>query len=243
MSADTARFPVGNTFPSSSSGSTGWFAGMNSLASSLLNIPAAQVSDTRSECDHGLVDIAQNVSGGTLTFPTSPRGGIAFLQSLAVASKFAGFIGVSNGVLGNIKTDKWLYACRAKISAGDAQSTHEMGVATGVGGIGTVSGVNAGVGFIVINGVASLQANNGGALTTQATTWPVDTTTSHNFVVTNDGTTINAYVDGVLVGTIVNTNVPTSVGGHFMCFVSNGTTAANRTLAADKVGVWFDQAA
>lgn len=221
----------------------GWDGAMANMASALLGIPSSQLKRTFTECERGLNEVASNVSGGTLTFPTSPRGGIAFLQTTATASRFAGFIGVSNGVLGNIKTDVWLFACRTKLSTGDAASSHEMGVAPGVGGIGIISGVNSGVGFIVINGIASLQANNGGALTTVVSTWVVDTTASHDFVVVYNGTTILGYVDGVLVATIAtNANVPATAGGHFMNFAANGVTAANRTLATDSIGVWFKQA-
>lgn len=220
----------------------GWASAQAVAAMSALSLSASRLTQSFTECDHGLVELAQNNSGGTVAFPSNAvRGAVALLSSTATISRYAGVLGSGGGLIINIKTDKWYFAARAKFSASDAQSSHELGIATGVGGIGTVSAVNAGVGLIINNGVASLQCNNGGSLTTVASSWTFDTTTSHDIVVINDTATITLQIDGTTVATTSTlTNVPTSSAGQYMGFVSNGTTAANRTITLEKIGVWTD---
>jgi hypothetical protein len=222
-----------------------WWDARRLRAIVLSGISAASIGRTVSEADRGATDLPVNNSGGTVTYPTTPRGGVAFMQTTATNGRYASVSGLSNGgVIGNIKTDRWFFACRAKVSASDAQSTHEMGVGPGVGGVGTVTGVNNGVGFILVNGVLNLQCNNGGTLTTVATSWVLDTTLFHNFEIAFDATTVTAYVDGVSVGsTSTLTNVPAVSGGSFEALVSNGSSLVNRTLTVDKIGCWFDQPA
>lgn len=244
MSADTGRFPSGNTFPPASAGVGSWAASYASLAAFGMGLSASQIVFHGTEIDKGTTDVFNSKSvSATITVASTPRGGTILLNTSTTASQFNGLscvVSNGNGVVGLIKNERWAALGRMKFSAGSAQSNHEFGVTVGVGGIGLVTGNNSGVGIIIINGVAFLQINGGGLLTTVATTWTVDTTLYHDILVTFDLTTVRLFVDGVQVAsTTTLTNMPNAAAGsHATCCVINGTDTVNYTLSADALGVF-----
>lgn len=228
----------------------GWEAGKLSFAASILGISQDRLHWHGSDADKGTVDLVnvKSASATAVSWPATPRGGTALLQTSTTAAQFNGIscaVGVSNGVVGVIKNEKWVFAARAKLSAGSAQSTHELGVTSGVGGIGTVTGNNNGVGLFVSGGVANLQLNSGGSLTTVASSWTVNTALYHDFVVTYDLTTVRLFIDGIEVAsTVTLTNMPNaSASAHATGCVTNGTDVINYTLSVDKLGVICDEPA
>jgi hypothetical protein len=223
-----------------------WKAARDARACSFLGIPASQLSDSYTDLtDNGAsTPQVKSASASANTYPTSPRGGLVLLQTTATANQWAGIGYLGNGNIGNIKNDKWLLAARVLFTAGDANSSYQIAVGGGVGGLDATSGVNAGAGVNVINGVANLVLNNAGATTTVALTWTFDTTLYHDVEVFYDLTTVICHFDGVEVGrTTTLTNMPTTAGAGRTASVANGATTASRLFRVEKIGVWCDQAA
>lgn len=234
--------------PAPTAAGADWVSARRSTAASMLGVSENLLIWYGSDVGMATADIVgvKSASATALSFPATPRGGTVLMQTSTTASQFNGIscaIGTSNGVVGVIKNERWAFAARAKFSAGSAQSNHELGVTSGVGGIGVITGNNNGVGIILVNGAASLQINGGGALTTVASTWTVDTTLFHDVMVTFDLTTVRLFVDGAQVAsTTTLTNMPnTAASAHATALVANGTDVVNYTLQVDKLGCFVPE--
>lgn len=224
----------------------GWRAAREARAVSILGVPAGQLSESYSDMSDNGASTPQVKSGSATanTYPASPRGGLCLLQTSATANQWSaiGFLG--NGTIANMKTDRWLLAARVLYTAGDANSSYQIAVGGGVGGLDATTGVNSGCGVNVVNGVASLVLNNGGVATTVALTWAFDTLLYHDVEVFYDATTVICYIDGVEAGrTTTLTNMPTTSGAGRTASVANGATASSRLFRVEKIGLWCDQAA
>ncbi len=218
----------------------GWMFPVANAAISAVGLSASTIGWSLSDGTNGQSDFVSVAGGsGTVTFPSSPRGGVALVSSTGTANRWGCGASVST-MIGNLKTDRWYVYVYAKLSAGDANSSHEMCLAPG-GGFTTVTGVNNGVGFQAVNNALNFVVNNAGSLTTVATGWTYDTTLYHEFVFYNDTSNVKAFVDGVLVATVANSAVGASLGCQHSCVAANGATAATRTVAVDKIATFFDR--
>jgi hypothetical protein len=175
---------------------------------------------------------------GTVSGPAQ-NGGIVKCDTTATASKTSGFSFVgANGPVSGTKTVRWGFACRSRLSAGDAASTHEMGLSNGL----NIS-ANGAAGFVSVNGVTVLRLFSPGTTDVATTGWAYDTTLYHDFEIFFDLTTVSAYIDGVLVAsTAVLTNLPNMTGAGWCVMCGNGATAASRTVETDRVWLGFEQA-
>lgn len=222
----------------------GWAAARAARCVSILGIAAAQVGWDYSDLTDGgaLTPGAKSAGATATTYPTSPRGGYAFLSTSASANNWAALGYSANGGVANPKTEKWWLGARLQYSASDANSSHQLALSNGMGGLDATTGVNVGVGVNVVNGVASLVCNLVGTVTSVALTWTFDSAAYHDIDVGFDGTTLIAYVDSIEAArTTTLTNLLSSAGCGHTASVANGATAAIRTLRVEKLGLWFDQ--
>jgi len=131
----------------------------------------------------------------------------------------------------NLKTGKYLWCARAKlVGAADANSNHWIFAAddaTASGGFKLIGSTDPTRWYIYAGGSPS--AGSGSAAL-------ADFTTLHNFEVTCDGTTLNYLIDGVSIGSLANTSMPSAAGiNHFL--VQSGGTAANRQIQVNALFV------
>lgn len=174
--------------------------------------------------------VVQFLGGGTVTYPSTARGGVALLSTVA-----AGFAGIMAGAPSqftgqvlNPKTEQWATIVRAKIGALTAAVTYFLGLHptgfsdhTGVKILGTGAGTG------------TLQIVAGGA-TVVSTAFALDTTTFHDYMVTYDTVTMSLYVDSVFVLSTQNSANVITAASAVGAIASTGA-AENDTIQIDRI--------
>lgn len=166
-------------------------------------------------------------TAGTNTFPNTVKGGAMLSQTSVTIN---GLVGGMTGnptfpvaTVMNPKTEAWAVLCRLQIISLSANTRIWMGLTeTSRATLNGLQVVGTGAG----TGTLNLYAN--GNLT--ATSWPMDTTAMHDFLVTYDATTMTCYVDGVSRGSAANSanvNTPAMAAG-FQVF--NNGVATNESV-------------
>lgn len=176
--------------------------------------------------EFGDASFSDTVSGtGTVT-DASLRGGVAKLDTGTSNSTAQAHNGSLRVLVGNAKTDHWYVATRAQITTTPDSQT-----------IWVPAGLSAS--FFDLDGSVSTttyQIVVGGVPT--ATTATVDTGW-HDFALSYNGTTLTAWLDGVSVGSVANTNIA-ATAQYFSTLIYNQATAATQTGYLDSAIVVTD---
>lgn len=180
---------------------------------------------------------AANANQGPLSTST---GGVMHLATGAGAGTTTGILRNRDGAAGtpstfvnNSRTGLWAICTRAKI----VTTPVNTGFIPMCNLLDTTTDI-----YLGCRGATSV-ANL--VVTTNAgpvdTTVALDTTAFHDYALVNDGTNLNAYVDGTLIYTIaVGTKIATTAG-YLRLFNQNGATGGNQESYFDKIAVFTAQ--
>ena len=177
--------------------------------------------------------------GGTTTLSTTARAGVVNVSTGSVASHVAIVRFAGNGIqIDDIKTSKWCAAWRAQFpTATDSATDDELQVLSS-GNTLIEFGPRGGrsTTFFSIYG----RGGTGGApFVDAATSVALDTVSYHTVEIWQDGTNVDYAMDGT---TVSSTAVSGIAGGEALYIdgqASNTTTAANRQINIDWMGMWI----
>lgn len=209
-----------------------WFAKQKYFAASVLGLTPSQLSIlVESELAAVTTGIGVSNTGSGSGAIVATTGGLANLITGVTGSS------TSRLTCGNATCipsgSVWAVGTRTKVvTATDAQALLSV-----CGLNNTLASDNAYL--IISNGVLNIRLMASSVATTVATSWAVDTTTYHDFLMTFDGTTVKAFVDGVLVGSTTTLSNLTGGASNFEANAQNGSTATSRQITVDKLFLYL----